>query len=66
MKIEYDCGCVVEYRFGSAHQISEASSKKVTQAKKGRPLKSLGEVMGNPKKGKQVQCTWIIPCGIHC
>tara|TARA_Y100000296_G_scaffold63657_1_gene74170 strand:- start:250 stop:540 length:291 start_codon:yes stop_codon:yes gene_type:complete len=67
MKIVYDCGCVVEYREVKATvcQISEASKKRITQAKKGRPLKSSGEIMGNARKGGQVQCTWFTPCGTH-
>jgi len=65
--IEYDCGCVVEYREVCAIvcQISEASKKRITRAKKGKPLKSGGEIMGNVHKGGQVQCTWITPCGTH-
>jgi len=63
--IEYDCGCVVEYREVCAIvcQIREASKTRITQAKKGKPLKSTGEIMGGP--GQQVQCTWITPCGTH-
>jgi len=65
MIIQYDCGCVVEYRRCSAicTTISEASPDRVTQALKGRPISSAGEIMG--QRGKQVQCTWFTPCGIH-
>jgi len=68
MIIEYDCGCVVEYRQCSpvCTTISEASSQRVTQARKGRPLSSEGEIMGNAKEvGHHVQCTWFTPCSIH-
>ena len=67
MQIEYDCGCIVEYRQVTAVvcQISEASDKRITQAKKGKPLKSVGEIMGNARIEKPVQCTWYSPCGVH-
>ena len=68
MIIEYDCGCTVEYRECSpvVTTISEASSQRVTQARKGRPLSSEGEIIGNAKvMGHHVQCTWFTPCAIH-
>jgi len=68
MIIEYDCGCTVEYRECSpvVTTISEASPDRVTQARKGRPLKSGGEIIGGGRaQAHHVQCTWFTPCAIH-
>jgi len=71
MIIEYDCGCVVEYRqsFPSACLIREADiSERVDGGSKTgyRPtedyVKSMGESIG---LRAAIQCTWFTPCAIH-
>ena len=74
MKIEYDCGCIIEYRkvAASACKISSRDNKKrdfytpgTHSSKKGRPLYSEGELVRESCMGKLIQCTWVTPCPFH-
>jgi len=68
MKIEYDCGCIVEYRpcIARAHHMNTREWKPGSW---GRPrhdaIKSSGETSGGGKGKQTVQFTWVVPCTLH-